>query len=231
MKSMNATVQTKLKQIVAQYGMSVIDEPLRCQGLLNDLCPTSKREVSSLILVLKEGIPLELMKSSRNAPRQAVVSRLVRQVTDNIGLSEDVARWAVESWSRALDSMDPAAYAKALATPSKLARVATPAAPVAKKAAVLKPPTLPKINWKIVSDTLQHPAVLLPMSLCAVSAVYLLFLSSLYGGVVAAVVLLMASGGLTIGLFISYYKKFRSTYAHGGKTTPPAPPNPPKATP
>jgi hypothetical protein len=109
---MNDAVQAKLKEIVVRYGVSVIDDPLRCQGLLNDLCPSSRREISSLILVLKEGVPTDLMKAGKNTPRQALAARLSRQVADNVGLSEDVARWAVESWARAIESLPPAVQAR-----------------------------------------------------------------------------------------------------------------------
>ncbi len=237
MKSMNSTVQTKLKQIVAQYGISVIDDPLRCQGLLNDLCPMCKREVNSLILVLKEGVPLELIKAGRSTPRKAVASRLTRQVIDNHGLSEDVARWAVESWSKAVDSLDPADVAKARAAAPKVTRVATPAPIVAKPPPVVaKAPAKTKtirpatISWKTVSDTVQHQAVLLPVALFIVSGVYLLLLSPVYGAKAAAIVLVVVSGSVAITSFVIYYPRIRkanNTPAKGAAQAP-APPAKPR---
>ncbi len=229
MKSMNATVQTTLRRIVAQYGMTVIDDPLRCQGLLNDMCPMSKREVNSLVLVLKEGVPIELIRAGRSAPRQAVASRLVRQVVDNIGLSEDVARWAVESWSRAVDSLDPAVAAKVRASAPKATRTPAPSpAAVAKtppKTKAIKPPL---VNWKAVSDTVQQPAVLLPVAVVVVSAMYLLLLSSIYGGQVAVVVILAVSGGVALAAFAFYYPRIRKQNIPSAKSPSAPPPPPPK---
>jgi hypothetical protein len=229
MKSMNATVQTKLRQIVAQYGISVIDDPLRCQGLLNDLCPMCKREVNSLILVLKEGVPLELIKAGGSTPRKAVASRLIRQIVDNHGLSEDVARWAVESWSRAVDSLDPAEIAKARAAVPKV-RVATPAPVVAKapaKTKAIKPSTT---GWKTLSDTIQHQAVLLPVALFVVSGVYLLLLSPVYGAKAVATVLVILSGSVAIISFVVWYPRMRRKNNPVAKAAaqPPAPPAKPR---
>ena len=231
MKSMNATVQTKLRQIVAQYGISVIDDPLRCQGLLNDLCPMCKREVNSLILVLKEGIPNELIKAGRSTPRKALASRLIRQVVDNHGLSEDVARWAVESWSRAVDSLDPAAVAKARAAAPKVARVATPVPAVANAPAKTKTIRPATISWKAVSDTVQHQAVLLPVALFVVSGVYLLLLSSVYGGRAAATVLVVLSGSAAIVAFVIYYPRMRRNNSPPAKAVAQAPAPPAKPRP
>lgn len=225
---MNNAVQAKLREIVARYGSSVIDDPLRCQGLLNDLCPASRREVTSLILVLKEGVPWELVKAGKNAPRHVILTRLAKQVSDNIGLSEDVARWAVESWARAVESLPPAAVAKHQSPALAQAKSPNPIKPV--RPAILrrpvqpkKPPPVPRVAQPAVtmpgkqagqsltprklSDAVQHPLVLIPLAICVVAALYLVFLSALSGGGTAAIAVLTASGIVAVVSFVLLYTR------------------------
>jgi hypothetical protein len=230
---MNDAVQAKLKEIVVRYGVSVIDDPLRCQGLLNDLCPSSRREISSLILVLKEGVPTDLMKAGKNTPRQALAARLSRQVADNVGLSEDVARWAVESWARAIESLPPAVQARHQANAAARAKSAPPIKPI-KPAKLPKPTPVPvavttparagtgmKVNLKTLSDAIQHPVVLTSLAVFIVSGLYLLLLSQLYGGLITAVVVVVASGGVAVISSIVIYRRIRIRNAPGAGLSPP----------
>lgn len=101
--SLNEPVVTKLCELVAQYGILLIDDLLRCTGLLKDYCGQHKREVNLLVLALRERVPHELLASASNTPEQMVVSRLARKLHDEHGCAEDFARWAVVAWVRALE--------------------------------------------------------------------------------------------------------------------------------
>jgi hypothetical protein len=235
---MNDAVQAKLREIVINYGMSVIDDPLRCQGLLNDLCPTSRREVTSLILTLRDGVAIELIKAGKNTPRQALTTRLIRQVTSNIGLSEDVARWAVESWARAVDALPPGVRARQqtpVATPTKPispikptrpGRLAqgrkTPSVAVTKPA---KPAVNHTIRTRAISDTIQHPSVLISMAVVIVSGLYLIFLSRLYGGILLSTLIMSISAVVALGSFFSIYPRM---LRRGGPPQNPAQPAAPQ---
>ena len=50
----------------------------------------------------REGVPAELQFSQGALPAAVLEERLARTLRDNLGLSEDVARWAVTTWAAAL---------------------------------------------------------------------------------------------------------------------------------
>ncbi len=94
----------KLKQIVEKNGESLLQDPERCEGLLKDHCGTYKREISALVGALQERVPLELKSSWHSAMTpEAMRARLVQRLEENRGLAPDVANWAVDAWSYALD--------------------------------------------------------------------------------------------------------------------------------
>ena len=98
---MNAAVQQKLREIIGKYGLGLCDNPRRCEGLLRDLCPNHRREVSALIIALEEGIPAAMVKSNPSVPVEIALPRLVQQLVSGVGLSEEVSRWAVDTWALA----------------------------------------------------------------------------------------------------------------------------------
>ncbi len=99
---MNDQARQALCEIVARYGRGVSDEPRRVQALLSDLCPGMTKEVSVLVTAAERGVPQEAASSSPQLPPQAVVNRATRRLVDETGLTEEAARWAVESWAVAL---------------------------------------------------------------------------------------------------------------------------------
>ena len=98
---MNNAVRQTLCEIIAQYGTSLCEDRRRCEGLLRDLCPDSRLEINILITALKCNVPTELVKT-KGVPAQSKISRLLKNIIDDFGSSEEVARWAVESWALAL---------------------------------------------------------------------------------------------------------------------------------
>lgn len=92
----------KLKEIIARFGYSMIDEPRRCEAMLLDLCGEYKREINLLILALNAGAVAELLTSSPTVPADVQLPRLARRLHHDHGLVEELARWAVDSWALAL---------------------------------------------------------------------------------------------------------------------------------
>ncbi|NCQ83899.1 MAG: hypothetical protein GPJ00_05005 [Microcystis aeruginosa W13-18] len=99
---MNDLPREKLKQIIIQYGRSLCDEPQRCEGLLRDLCGQYQKEIAVLVGALKERVPADLLASQNSTPAVVFLARLTKKLQDNLGLAEEAARWAVESWALAL---------------------------------------------------------------------------------------------------------------------------------
>src|SRR3981189_3461820 len=54
------------------------------------------------VMALKEGVATELLGSQTGIPPAVVSARLTKRLQDNLGVTEDAARWAVDSWAYAL---------------------------------------------------------------------------------------------------------------------------------
>lgn len=99
---MNDLPRQKLGEIVLKHGVSVVENPRRCEGLLRDYCGSFRREVSVLTMALEERVALDLLAAAKTTPRQVLLGRLTQRLCDNLALSEQAARWAVNSWAFAL---------------------------------------------------------------------------------------------------------------------------------
>lgn len=93
----------KLREAIALYGRSAFQEPRRCEAILRDCCPTAPREVFLLVSALRENVAEELVRHDGNTPEAALVARLTRRLSDHLGLTDDSARWAVDSWRYGLE--------------------------------------------------------------------------------------------------------------------------------
>ena len=96
-------VRQKLREVIAAYGRSAFEEARRCEAILRDCCPTAPREVFLLVSALRENVAEELVRHEASMPEAALAARLTRRLSDHLGLSEDSARWAVESWRYGLE--------------------------------------------------------------------------------------------------------------------------------
>jgi hypothetical protein len=99
---MDVLPRQKLCEIVVTYGESVAEEPRRCEALLRDLCGAYRREISVLTSAARERVPSELLAGQRSIPAAILLPRLSRRLQDDLGLAEEAASWAVESWALAL---------------------------------------------------------------------------------------------------------------------------------
>src|SRR5262245_34519059 len=122
---MNPSVRDKLCRMVARFGANVIDDARRCEGLLKDFCPHDKREVHVLLAAVREQVATDLIAFSFKQKPAAAIGRLTKRLEDNLGLSGEAARWAVESWALALGVVTPQQLA---AAPQQALSKAKPAA-------------------------------------------------------------------------------------------------------
>jgi len=92
-----------LCDLIAKYGPDLHADVRRTEALLRDLCGAYPREIFVLIHAQKQQVAAELLNAPRWIPQTALTSRLARRLVDNLGLAEDVASWAVETWAVALN--------------------------------------------------------------------------------------------------------------------------------
>lgn len=99
---MNSVPRHTLQKITAKYGKDICTDARRCAGLLNDLCGSFRREINVLVNAIDERVPLDLLAGAGSMPLELLLTRLEKRFEDNTGLTEEAARWAVESWALAL---------------------------------------------------------------------------------------------------------------------------------
>src|SRR5476651_2282222 len=98
---MSSTPRDVLIEIAAKYGEPLLASPLRTEGLLKDYCGESRREIFVLVSCLRVGVVEQLRR--QNGPSvKLICARLALKLEQNLAISSDVAKWAVESWAVAL---------------------------------------------------------------------------------------------------------------------------------
>lgn len=98
---MNEIPRQKLQELIRRFGVSLVDDPNRCKGMLKDLCGEYRKEIAGLIAALEEGIVNELLKP--NILVDIVRGRLTQKLQDERGLMPEVALWSVDAWALALN--------------------------------------------------------------------------------------------------------------------------------
>lgn len=99
---MNEQPRRKLRELVARHGQSIVRDARRCEGLLKDYSGEYRGEVSVLVSALEEQVPQDMLAAPDAAPREVMLARMTRRLTDNRALSETAAAWSVNSWALAL---------------------------------------------------------------------------------------------------------------------------------
>jgi len=99
---MNDLPRQKLQHIITQYGNIICSDPKRCEAMLKDFCPDYKREITILIGALRENVAKDLLEQSATLPIEALTPKLAKRLYDHLGIAEEFALWAVESWALAL---------------------------------------------------------------------------------------------------------------------------------
>jgi hypothetical protein len=93
---MDLNPRVELERLVRQEP-EVMQDPRRARALLQDLCPTKRRETSLLIAALEEGVSETLERAPASVPVVAEIERLAHQLASGRGLDLEAARWAVRS--------------------------------------------------------------------------------------------------------------------------------------
>jgi hypothetical protein len=99
---MNDEPRRTLRELIARHGPGLCSDARRCEGLLRDLCGGHRREVNTLVGALRERVPLDLLASRNSVPTGLLLSRLAKRLEDQLALTADASRWAVDSWALAL---------------------------------------------------------------------------------------------------------------------------------
>ncbi len=123
---MNDLARRKLSELIAQYGSALGDDPRQLRALLSDLCPGCKREVHVLVAAAEQRVPAELLNAA-GSPYEVTAGRLARRLTSDLALTEEAARWAVESWAVALGIALIGFGSQPAVTPAATAAVQPPA--------------------------------------------------------------------------------------------------------
>jgi formylglycine-generating enzyme len=166
-----------LRDIILQYGRTVCAHRDRLEALLRDMLGTKpgkhERAVKVLLLALDERVPAQLIAVENDAARDVTASRLVVRLQESLALTEEAARWAVETWSFALQvGMSPLQLGGSL-RPG--AAKAAPPAPAAKthrnqagetvRVATAAPPPAAVANRRLVRWLLGGAVVLVALCL------------------------------------------------------------------
>jgi hypothetical protein len=99
---MNEQPRQKLRELVERHGRSLADDARRCEGLLKDYSGEYRGEVSALVSALEEHVPQDLLAAPPGTPREVLLARMARRLSDQRALSEPAAAWSVNSWALAL---------------------------------------------------------------------------------------------------------------------------------
>ncbi|HWT00894.1 MAG TPA: hypothetical protein VN256_11665 [Pyrinomonadaceae bacterium] len=142
---MNDAPRETLRELIARHGRDLCSDARRCEGLLRDLCGEHRREINLLVGALRERVPLDLMAAQGSVPRGLLLTRLSRRLEDQLAVTEEAARWAVDSWALALGvatNADVAEREKEFARASRKAP-AHPADENEKNVPQVRPPAAP----------------------------------------------------------------------------------------
>lgn len=102
---MNELVRQKLCEVVRKHGTPLLSDARLCESLLKDYCGRYKKEIFVLVCAVREQVASDLLTSQDGVPREMLHTLLVKRLQNNLALTEDASRWAVESWSLVLTGL------------------------------------------------------------------------------------------------------------------------------
>ncbi len=94
-----------LGEILIRHGLAPVSDAKLCENLLKDYCGVFKEEISLLVLAVRERVASDLLVSQDGLQRGILRDLLVKRLRKGRTLNEGDARWAVESWARALRTL------------------------------------------------------------------------------------------------------------------------------
>ncbi|WP_289059757.1 SUMF1/EgtB/PvdO family nonheme iron enzyme [uncultured Mesotoga sp.] len=102
---MKQEARKQLNEIVKRYGIEILNEPKKVEGLLRDFCGDCKKEIFSIVSALKEGVANDLASSTKGSTTKLMAVRLCKKLQDDLALSEEASIWSVESIAISLGIM------------------------------------------------------------------------------------------------------------------------------
>jgi hypothetical protein len=96
---MSERAKSSLEKLVNTYGNSLCSEPARLKGLLYDICPSNRKEITALLLVIQEGLIFELKISGNN---RLLLQILAERLHSTTGIDKTIARWSLRAWADVL---------------------------------------------------------------------------------------------------------------------------------
>ena len=105
MKQFDESVPHTLGEILIRHGVAPLSDAKLCENLLKDYCCVFKEEISLLVLSFRERVASDLLVSQDGLERGVLRALLVKRLRKGRTLNEGDARWAVESWARAIRTL------------------------------------------------------------------------------------------------------------------------------
>lgn len=102
MKQFDESVPQTLGEILIRHGRTPLTDAKLCENLLKDYCGAFKEEISLLVLAVRERVASDLLVSQDGLQRDLLRGLLVKRLRKGRTLNEGDARWAVDSWARAI---------------------------------------------------------------------------------------------------------------------------------
>jgi WD40 repeat protein len=99
---MNERVRQELRRVVLKHGRPLLSDPRLCESLLKDYFGQYKKEIFVLVCAVREQVAADLLTSQQSVPREMLHALLIKRLQNNLALTEEASRWAVESWSLAV---------------------------------------------------------------------------------------------------------------------------------
>jgi tetratricopeptide (TPR) repeat protein len=98
-------VLANLCSVMNVAGISILDDPEKVADLLNEYSRGEyETERQALIYALEDRIPQELLKPHKGFTLINTSVKLRKRLMENHNIPEDLARWAIETWAKALET-------------------------------------------------------------------------------------------------------------------------------
>ncbi len=96
------TILGTLRKLLDEYGVEILENPLRVNAFLRDLHPNLPRETHVLVEVMESGV---LSRMRRENPRlDSELQGLAAHLCSSSGLTPNYAHWGVQGWLDVLPS-------------------------------------------------------------------------------------------------------------------------------
>lgn len=102
-----------LTKIISGNPRDILNDSKKIKNLLLDLNQgAEKKEVNILCYSLEDKIPLDLIKCNESVPFEIISKQLILRLQNNTGITEELAKWSVETWAIALNIVSSNQLAK-----------------------------------------------------------------------------------------------------------------------